>query len=175
MGVIKSYIKPYRQGGLESTCGLYSVVNAYAYLTGESDEKCQLLATEIKDFLSKKKLFSSIYDGGMGFSEMKLVTENILAKYVKNISLSWRSFPNPTTRKFWNSSIDFLKKENTCMIIGTTGREHHWTVVISATRKTMRLLDSEGWKYLRYSESTTTVIDDTKYVLYPAQTFFISN
>lgn len=167
---------PYRQGDLESTCGFYSIVNAYGFLTGESDENCQMLATEIKNYLTRKNLFSSIYDGGMGFYEMKIVMNSVLSKYIKTINTSWMSFPNPDTKTFWKYMNDFLyENEKSCIVFGMSGKQDHWTVGTYSTSKTMKLLDSGGWKLLRYKDCTTTHIDESRYILYPAQTFFLTN
>jgi hypothetical protein len=167
-------IKPYHQGELDSLCGIYSILNSYRIVCNPDENKTQILFNDIVNYFSKKRLLKSILIDGMGFKEMNMVMKDVVYGYMPNYKLSWASFQNPTTRNFWNSMKNHLEDANSCVILGMTGRESHWSVGISATSKTMRLIDAE-WKFLKYNLCSTTVIDDKLYVLYPAQTYFISN
>ena len=168
-------LSPLMQGEADSLCGIYSILNAYKTVYKTTDDENQNLFEEMIEFLHKKRLLKNVIINGMLFKHLNFVMDNIGKKYIPNTSLYWRSYPNPNTRDFWKSVKNHLSKENSCVILSMTGRQDHYTVGTFATDKSIRLFDSGGMKILRHIDCTTTVLDDSKYILYPAQTYFISS
>jgi hypothetical protein len=166
--------EPLKQGSMDSLCGIYSILNAYKIVYNLDNEKTQTLFNDIVIYFSKKRMLRGILIGGMALKEMNMVMKDVVYGYMPFYKFSWMGFPNPTTRQYWKSIQNHLTQENNCVIIGTMGRQSHWSVGVSATNKTIKLVDG-AWKYLKYNMCTTTILDDGKYILYPAQTIFISN
>jgi hypothetical protein len=157
--------------GLDSLCGIYSIINAYQYLNDASPEECQLLFDDIIKYLSKKRMLKDAILSGVWKKNISMIMRDVLGDRIKNKTLIWAGQPNPTTRVYWNSVVEFLEVPKSCVIIGIGGKYDHFTVGISATQKTIKLLDSDGLKFLRYKECSTDLGKDI--VLYPAQTFYL--
>ena len=64
---------PFQQGGLDSLCGIYSLVNAEKIINKTKAEDSQKLFDEIIHFLEENKHFASILTGGMLLKKMKLI------------------------------------------------------------------------------------------------------
>lgn len=150
-------------------------MNAYKIVCNADENQCQIVFNEIINYLSKKRLLKSVIIEGMAFKEMDMVMKNVIYQYLPNQPTIWRSFPNPKTREFWKSLQNHLTDSNKAVILGFTGIHEHWSCAISVTNKTLKLHDSGGIKYLRYKNCTTTTLDGSKHILYPAQTYFLSN
>jgi hypothetical protein len=157
--------------GLDSLCGIYSIINAYQYLNDANPEECQLLFDDIIKYLSRKRMLKDAILGGVWKKNISMIMRDVLGDRIKNKTLIWAGHPNPSTRVYWNSIVEFLAVPKSCVIIGIGGRYDHFTVGISATKKTIKLLDSDGLKFLRYKECSTDLGKDI--VLYPAQTFYL--
>lgn len=162
------------QSSLDSMCGIFAILNSYQIVCSADEDSCQTVFNEIVEYLSKKKILKGVLIGGMAFKEMDMVMKDVIYKYIPNQKLIWRSFKNPTTRVFWKSIQEHLTNEGNAVIIGTMGAEEHWSCAISATQKRLKLFDSGGIKYFWYKNCTTTVLDESKLILYPAQTYFLS-
>lgn len=164
---------PLMQGEADSLCGIYSILNAYKTVYKTTQDDNQKVFEEMIDFLHRKRLLKNVIINGMLFKHLNLVMENVGKKYIPNTFLYWRSYPNPKTKDFWKSVQNHLSENNTCVILSMTGRQDHYTVGVSATDRSIKLFDSGGMKILRYMDCTTTILDENKYILYPAQTYFI--
>jgi hypothetical protein len=162
------------QGELDGLCGVYSPINAYGYSRDESEEDLtEEFFGDIIRYLSKKRLLEEIILEGTNFKEVNMIMRDVAYKYM-NYSVSWMGFPTPSIKMFWKNMQKHLTKEGNCIILGVAGRENHWSVVVKSTQRGMKLLDSSGWIYLRQRLCTTDIQNfDGKYLLYPAQTFFI--
>ena len=51
---------PFQQGGLDSLCGLYSIVNAERIINRSSDDETQQLFNDLVHFLSRRRLLRLI-------------------------------------------------------------------------------------------------------------------
>ena len=49
-----SEFPPFQQGGLDSLCGLYSIVNAERYINRSSDEETQQLFNDLIHYLLRR-------------------------------------------------------------------------------------------------------------------------
>lgn len=167
-------VEPFHQDSFSGLCGIYSILNAYKIVYNANEEKTQVLFNHIIEYFSSKRLLKSIILEGMAFKEVNMVMRDIVYGYMPHYKVSWMGYPNPSLSEFWKSIKNHLTQPNNCVILGVSGRQNHWSTGISATSKTISLVDAE-WKYLKRSHCSTTEINENIYALYPAQTFFISN
>ena len=159
--------------GLDSLCGVYSIINAYQYLKDATPEECQLLFNDIIKFLSKKRMLKDVILEGTWKKNVSMIMRDVIGDRIEWKSLVWSGQPNPSIKLYWNSIVKFLETPKSCVIISMGGRYEHFTVGISATKKTIKLLDSDGLKFLRYKDCSTDSESGREIILYPAQTFYL--
>jgi hypothetical protein len=168
---------PFQQGGLDSLCGLYSIVNAERIINRSSNIEVQQLFDDIIHFLSRKRLLAKLLIGGVLHKQMILILNEIVGERIPNVQIPWRGVPNPELDVFWKSMQDFLDgTPKRAIILGFQGYHDHWTVIESITDKSILLYDSALIKRLPRSRCTTMYTTNTrKHLLFPAQTYFLSN
>ena len=169
---------PFQQGGLDSLCGLYSIINAERFINHSSDEEAQQLFDDLVHFLSRRKLLSKLLIGGIIHTEMLLLLDKVVGKQrISNVQIPWRGVPNPDLTTFWKSMQGFLDgTPGRAIILGLQGYHDHWTVIENITNRSILLYDSALIKRLPRSSCTTVYITGTrKHLLFPAQTYFLSN
>jgi hypothetical protein len=174
----KSGFPPFQQGGLDSLCGLYSVVNAERFINHSSDEESQQLFDDLVHFLSRRKLLSKLLLGGIIHTEMLLILDKVVGRQrISNVQIPWRGVQNPDLTKLWKSMQNFLDgTSNRAIILGLQGYHDHWTVIESITNRSIMLYDSALIKRLPRSSCTTVYATwKRKHLLLPAQTYFLSN
>ena len=104
-----SGLPPFQQGGLDSLCGLYSVINAERMINRSSDEETQQLFDDLINFLARRKLLSKLLVGGIIHTEMLMILDKVVGKQrIANIYVPWRGVPNPDLTTFWKSIQFFL-------------------------------------------------------------------
>lgn len=169
---------PFQQGGLDSLCGLYSIVNAERYINHSSDEETQQLFDDLIYYLSKRGLLSKFLIGGIIHTEMLVILKKVVGKKrISNVEIPWRGVQNPDLTTFWKSMQDFLDgTSGRAIILGLQGYHDHWTVIESITNRSILLYDSALIKRLPRSSCTTVYATwKRKHLLLPAQTYFLSN
>ncbi len=169
---------PFQQGGLDSLCGLYSIVNAERYINHSSDEETQRLFDDLIYYLSRRGLLSKFLIGGIMHTEMLVILKKVVGeKRISNVEIPWRGIQNPDLTKFWKSMQDFLDgTSRRAIILGLQGYHDHWTVIESITSRSIMLYDSALIKRLPRSSCTTVYATwKRKHLLLPAQTYFLSN
>lgn len=167
-------LPPFQQGGLDSLCGLYSIVNAERIINGSSAEQAQELFDKMVHFLSRKRLLTRILLDGVIHNHMLLVLEKVVNGRVPRIEIPWRSQPTPELDPFWESMRDFLDgSPGRTIILGLNGFHDHWTVIRHITSKSIFLYDSAKISPLHRAECTTAR-RRRKHLLLPAQTYFLS-
>ena len=173
-----SGLTPFQQGGLDSLCGLYSVVNAERIINHSSDNETQQLFDDLVHFLSQRKLLSKLLIGGIIHTEMLLILDKVVGKQrIANVYVPWRGIPNPDLTTFWKSMQFFLDgRPERAIILGLKGYHDHWTVIESITNRSIKLYDSALIQRLPRSSCTTVYATwKRKHLLLPAQTYFLSN
>ena len=173
-----SSLPPFQQGGLDSLCGLYSIINAERIINRSSDEETQQLFDDLIHYLSRRRLLSKFLIGGIIHTEMLVILNKVVGKKrISNVEIPWRGVPNPDLTTFWKSIQTFLDgTPGRAVILGLDGYHDHWTVIESITNRSILLYDSALIK--RLSRSSCTTAYDTwkrKHLLLPAQTYFLSN
>lgn len=167
-------LPPFQQGGLDSLCGLYSIVNAELLINRSSPEQTQALFDTMVHFLSRKGLLSKILLDGVIHNQMLLILKKVVNGRIPNIEIPWRSQPTPELDPFWESMRDFLDgAPDRAIILGLNGFHDHWTVIRRITSKSIFLYDSAKITPLRRSDCTTAKRRRT-HLLLPAQTYFLS-
>lgn len=171
-------LPPFQQGGLDSLCGLYSIINAERFINRSSDEETQQLFDDLIHYLSKRKLLSKFLIGGILHREMLAILDTVVGKRrIANVGVPWRGVANPDLTTFWKSILVFLDgTPGRAVILGLQGYHDHWTVIEKITNRSILLYDSALIKRLPRSSCTTVYATwQRKHVLLPAQTYFLSN
>jgi hypothetical protein len=171
-------LPPFQQGGLDSLCGLYSIVNAERIINRSVDDETQQLFDDLIHYLAQRKLLSKFLIGGILHNQMLIILEKVVGKRrIANVRIPWRGVSNPDLTTFWKSMQAFL--DNTpgrAIILGLQGYHDHWTVIEKITNRSILLYDSAMIKRLPRSSCTTVyATGQRKHVLLPAQTYFLSN
>jgi hypothetical protein len=171
-------LPPFQQGGLDSLCGLYSIVNAERFINRSVDEEAQMLFNDIVYYLSRRRKLAYLLSEGIIHTQMIQILKRVVGKKrISNVWIPWRGLPNPDLTAFWRSMQDFLDgTPGRAIILGLNGFHDHWTVIESITNRSIFLYDSALIK--RLPRSTCTTVYPTgkrKHLLLPAQTYFLSN
>ena len=169
---------PFQQGGLDSLCGLYSIVNAERIINHSSNEETQQLFNDLVHFLARRGLLSKFLIGGIHHPQMLTILEKVVGKQrISSVQIPWRGVPNPDLTTFWNSMQFFLDGTPArSIILGLEGYHDHWTVIESITNRSILLYDSSQIKRLPRPYCTTVyTTNKRKHLLLPAQTYFLSN
>ncbi|MBI3737693.1 MAG: hypothetical protein HY258_01455 [Chloroflexi bacterium] len=173
-----SELPPFQQGGLDSLCGLYSIVNAERFINHSSDEESQQLFDDLIHFLSRRGLLSKLLIGGVIHTQMLLIMDKVVGKQrISNVHIPFRGVPNPDLDTFWRSMQYFLDgTPGRAIILGLNGFHDHWTVIETITNRSIMLYDSALIQRLPRTSCTTVYpIGRRVHVLLPAQTYFLSN
>ena len=173
-----SNFPPFQQGGLDSLCGLYSIVNAERYINHSSDEETQELFDHLVKYLSRRGLLGKLLVGGILHTQMLMILEKVVgSKRISSVQIPWRGLPNPDLTTFWRSMQTFLDgTPGRSIVLGLDGYHDHWTVIESITNRSLTLYDSALIKRLPRSACTTTYATGKRqHILLPAQTYFLSN
>lgn len=173
-----SSLPPFQQGGLDSLCGLYSIVNAERFINHSSDEDTQQLFDDLIHYLSRRGLLGKLLIRGVIHTQMLLILDKVVGKErISNVQIPWRGVPNPDLTTFWNSMQNFLDgTPSRAIILGLQGFHDHWTVIETISNRSINLYDSALIKRLPRSSCTTVYATwKRKHLLFPAQTYFLSN
>ena len=173
-----SGLLPFQQGGLDSLCGLYSIINAERIINRSSDDDAQQLFDGLVHFLSRRGLLRKLLIGGIIHTEMLMILDKVVGRQrISRVSIPWRGVPNPDLTTFWRSMQGFLDgTPGRAIILGLQGYHDHWTVIESVTDRSIFLYDSSLIKRLPRSRCTTVYTRGRRqHLLLPAQTYFLSN
>ena len=172
-----SGLPPFQQGGLDSLCGLYSIVNAERIVNRSSDDETQILFDELIHYLARRGLLTKFLIGGILHPQMLIILKKVVGKKrIANMEIPWRGVQNPDLTTFWKSMQNFLDgTPGRAIILGLQGYHDHWTVIESITNRSILLYDSALIKRLPRSQCTTVYATwKRKHILLPAQTYFLS-
>jgi len=167
-------LPPFQQGGLDSLCGLYSIVNAERIINGSTADQAQELFNTMVRFLSHRRMLARILLDGVIHNHMLLILKQVVNGRIPRIETPWNGQPTPDLDTFWASMRLFLDgTPGRAIILGLNGYHDHWTVIQHITSKSIFLYDSAKISPLRRSECTTAK-HRRKHLLLPAQTYFLS-
>ena len=171
-------LPPFQQGGLDSLCGLYSIINAERIINHSTDDETQQLFNDLIHYLSRRGLLSKFLIDGIIHKEMLVILEKVVGKKrISNVEIPFRGVPNPDLTTFWKYMQSFLDgTPGRSIILGIQGYHDHWTVIEKITNRSILLYDSALIKRLPRASCTTVYATwQRKHVLLPAQTYFLSN
>jgi hypothetical protein len=167
-------LPPFQQGGLDSLCGLYSIVNAERIINHSSDKQAQELFNTMVRFLSKKRMLARILIDGVVHPQMLLTMQTVVNGRIPRLEIPWRGVPTPELDAFWQSMREFLDgSSGRAIILGLNGFHDHWTVIHNITSKSIFLYDSAEITRLKRSRCSTAR-HRRMHLLLPAQTYFLS-
>jgi hypothetical protein len=171
-----SSLPPFQQGGLDSLCGLYSIVNAERFINRSSAESTQQLFDSIIHYLSRRRLLAKLLIGGVIHRQMLQILDDVVGDRIPNLWIPWRGVPTPELDTFWRSLQSFLDgTPGRAVILGLQGYHDHWTVIETISDKSISLYDSALIKRLPRSRcSTFNTSVRRKHQLLPAQTYYLS-
>jgi hypothetical protein len=173
-----SGLPPFQQGGLDSLCGLYSIINAERIINYSTDDETQQLFDGLIHYLSRRRLLSKFLIGGIIHTEMLVILKKVVGKKrIARVEIPWRGVQNPDLTTFWKSMQNFLDgTPGRAIILGLQGYHDHWTVIEKITSRSILLYDSALIKRLTRSRCTTVHANGKRWhQLLPAQTYFLSN
>ncbi len=173
-----SGMPPFQQGGLDSLCGLYSIINAERIINHSTDDETQQLFDGLIYYLSRRRLLSKFLIGGILHTQMLVILKKVVGKKrISNVQIPWRGVQNPDLTTFWKSMQNFLDgTPGRAIILGLQGYHDHWTVIERITSRSILLYDSALIKRLPRSRCTTVHSNGKRWhQLLPAQTYFLSN
>ena len=85
---------PFQQGGLDSLCGIYSLINAERIINNTNAENSQKLFNETIKFLEEERQLAPILTEGMLLKQIKLVLNNVIGDRIPNKELRlWSAKP----------------------------------------------------------------------------------
>lgn len=169
---------PFQQGGLDSLCGLYSIINAERFVNHSSDAESQLLFDSLIKYLDRRSLLSKFLINGINHTEMLFILKRVVGKKrISNLGIPFRGVATPDLTRFWKYMQWFLDgTPGRSIILGLQGYHDHWTVIEKITNRSILLYDSSLIKRLPRDRCTTLyVTGKRKHILLPAQTYFLSN
>jgi hypothetical protein len=166
---------PFEQGGLDSLCGLYSIVNAERVINNTSNEESLALFNEVIYYLNKKRVLSSILIDGMYLKNVKTVLEKVVGDRIPYQHIPFAGWPNPDLDEFWKEMQIFLAENpRRAVILSLSGIHDHFTVIKSITDKQIKLFDSnELYRINRTNCTTMYATNKRRHVVFPAQTYFL--
>ncbi len=166
---------PFEQGGLDSLCGIYSLVNAERLINNTSVEDSQKLFNKIIEYLGESRLLASIFTEGMILKYMKAILVNVMGHHISYQKVHFAGVTNPDLDSFWEAISSFLAHQRV-VILCMSGVHDHWSVVKEISDKRIDLFDSNGlYRLNRINCTTSNVRGSRHHVFHPAQTFFLKN
>ncbi len=152
--------KPRQQGDIDGLCGFYAIIIAlrlaYQPFGGLSVQHEKLIWRSIVRAADRKWRFASLFLGGTHANQF-LAVARCAAKTAYRLT-GRKVLLKPLMRrdveacaKSLDAVIDTLKsKGHTSILAGIDSKElNHWTVITGVSRSTLRVLDSDGFHYLR--------------------------
>jgi hypothetical protein len=161
-GGLRLTIEPYRQGELDSLCGIYAVINAIYGLCPEMDgDLAETLFRKLIKSLGDhiERPIGPLYDGlpqsavesliRVGAQEIRRELE------IKLKASAYKPLRKPSLGQLWDDLRSHVHRRQVA-ILGLSGVEEHWTVAYAVSDKLIRLFDSNEYQVLRRSRCTTS-------------------
>jgi len=170
---------PFEQGGLDSLCGIYSLVNAERTINHTTVEESQALFDSIVEYLDDQDILASILKstGGMLLKHIKAIIVDVIGDRIPYQRLHFAGVANPDLNTFWTEMESFLSaKSRRAVLLGISGVHDHWTVIKEISEKRIELFDSDCLCRINRINCTTAEVKGRRHhVLYPAQTYFLGS
>lgn len=168
-------VKSFKQGNLDSLCGVYALTNATRYLANLSHHKSIQLFNEILSFLDNQDILVNTIQNGIFINYVSAILKNLICvQYPIERKKPFHRSPNTDIDQFWQFSQEFLTQNNGIIMIGMGGVHDHWSLIKAMTPKTAYLHDSSG--LIRISKHNCSTHDggEKPHTIYPTQAYFLS-
>ncbi len=178
-------MKPYKQGDLDSTCGLYAVINAVrlavAHIKILPRRRTKDLYLTLINVLDQHQGIASVIEEGMSSRKISLLLReaNKWLEREEGICLQYRRpFYNRPSGKlpYVVSQIDEHLSKGGSVLVDVLVYESHWSVVREVTQRFFVLLNSTN--YSRISRARLSLNRATKgdkpFIIYSHNIFFVS-
>ncbi len=154
--------RPFRQGDLCSTCGVYSVINAVRVVCPEVDTATAeyMFGLLMQKLLRTATNPSTAVTDGIGrlmlASLIKVAADYLLDDF--EIQLKVRRLPkslrlNANLDQLW-VTLEGQMSPTCCAILGLGGKHSHWTVAVRVTPLSIHLFDSGQMRLLPRARCT---------------------
>lgn len=148
-------LRPYRQGDLDSLCGVYAIVNAMRLLLSDASAFGPAQAHELFWHLCTRGKARSAVDDGLETAEVWALATRAAAHVRRHSAAEvhlTRPFRRAGHRSFSSLSRHFaplLQGEGTALLLAFEGRRSHWSVATGVTDHYLRVFDSAGMRRVR--------------------------
>ena len=154
-------VKPFRQGQLDTLCGLYSAINAIRLASYPKKHltkyHARIMMEEGLDYLAKRqtRLLCALTDGMS--NKLRLALTRHLVKFVNDEWDVGLELINPEIDKAGNlrliitSFIESNVKAHRPVCININGHHKHYTVIVGYNPRSYMLHDSDGLKSIQRS------------------------
>jgi hypothetical protein len=154
-GSARTGIRPFRQGALDSLCGVYAIVNAARLLCSEIDNHISsaLFYVLIKALLNRETGAPSAVTDGITTETLSRLLRTACNAIEEMSGIRLRcSLLAPKRKRLsldqtWMALQETVGK-NSVSIIGLSGIREHWTVGYWVTKREITLKDSDGLRFL---------------------------
>jgi len=176
----------YRQGELDSLCGVYSVINSVKAVADTHGVKvtrgqCSDLFRRLCRVLADGGRLSDVLTEGMTITTLQAMTRDAHAWLADEAGLhlrcrrAFRSAPD-SLDVYWRKLAGHVADERQgSVLIGLCGRMDHWTCVRSMSDRAIILVDSCGVKILHRNRCTIATPDLRRHhELVPTQALLVS-
>lgn len=151
-GIDLSKNSPVQQGGIDRLCGLYSIINAIAYVDPYAYRMRQQLFDTGVRYLMKRNKLGPVMLGGMKPKLWIKLTKYLLRQYEQATSLRIETLKLIETGKkaegeVW-AHISRHVQRGSPVLIELEGRHAHFSVIVGLTESRVILFDSDGLCWL---------------------------
>lgn len=149
-------IEPCQQGGLDSLCGLYALINAmrlvFAEMAPLSGQSCKRLFSEGMDFLTAKRGSRDAAHWGMTVRRQRKLAKALFKSEVLEGLHKLRlglAMPPITRAEELDAAIGASLKSGAVLLVCLHGRISHHSVIVGHTPDRVLLFDSDGMQFIR--------------------------
>lgn len=153
-----SLIAPWDQGELDSTCGIYAVVNALCILhaLGKplSRGECNILFREgIEAACGKQKGVAPVYEGMTVSRQMKVAKALFRSPTLRDRipAVLREAVPRVKRGADLERAWERCQQRGDVLLVCFNGKIQHHTVIFGVTGERVLLFDSDGMKFVRRS------------------------
>ena len=168
---------PYRQGELDSLCGLYALVNAVKHLCGPLDKHTAgRLFEQIVRCLEQRASLEQRIIWGTDLSEIGTVLGQVIdPQYPIRRCKGFHGRSRVTVDQFWERLRQFFDEHGGIVLTAVGGEHEHWTLVDRVTVRVLHLYDSDGLRQLHRRCCTTNPdnAERQRHILYPSHTYLL--
>jgi len=171
---------PYKQGYLDSLCGIYSIVNATRLIMRNMrEEEAEKLFIKCMRHVAKRKSMGKVTTDGITATDLwNILQKCVLTNYSINIERPFHRNGNISTKDYLRELREYLEaggKRSVIISVQCGVWWDHWTVIRSITAKQISFFDSAMMKRINTARCIVNKLNKNKpYLFTPEMTFFLS-